>query len=81
MFFKAFRFKKFDTKVPRLYRVVPRAGKNIQVHAFFVFRKMRGDGTGFNELHERESGRERIFMTEVRNECFAVPFHVNDVIT
>ena len=41
---------------------------------------MRGDGTGFNQLHKGIAGGEGIFMSKMGNECPAVAFHMDDVV-
>lgn len=60
--------------------IKPCTGKNIHVNAFFVFRKMRGDGTCFNQLHERIAACQGIFMAEMRDKRAAVPFHMDDIV-
>lgn len=40
------------TEIFRLFRIKPRAGKDIEIRGFFIFRKMRGNGARFDKLDE-----------------------------
>ena len=73
--------EEFFTEGFGFFGVVPCAGKNIQINGFFIFRKVRSDGTGFDKLYERVAGGNRIIMSEMGNECFSIAFHMDHVIT
>jgi hypothetical protein len=73
--------KKCFTELCGFFGIKPCTGKNIQVHGFFMFRKMRCDGTRFYKLDERVSASDRVVMTEVGDERSSKPFHTDYIVT